>query len=163
MSQSALETTFETALVRVKAALATLRTGLAAFGPDGSLLFANPRFGELFGVASAHAADGVLFSHLLDVMAAREPFAAPDGAAFIATQREVDRSRPSTMRRTRIDGHVVDIVSDPLPDGGWALTVTDVSPLATGRGRRHAVAPRCCSPSWRRFRTASASTVRIVA
>ncbi len=129
MSQSALETTFETALVRVKAALATLRTGLAAFGPDGSLLFANPRFGELFGVASAHAADGVLFSHLLDVMAAREPFAAPDGAAFIATQREVDRTRPSTMRRTRIDGHVVDIVSDPLPDGGWALTVTDVSPI----------------------------------
>jgi PAS domain-containing protein len=40
----------EKALGRVMATLATLRTGLAAFGPDGALLFANPSFGDLFGL-----------------------------------------------------------------------------------------------------------------
>ena len=56
----------ETALVRVNTALATLRTGLAAFGPGGALLFANPRFGELFGAAPDQLAVGIPFSAMLD-------------------------------------------------------------------------------------------------
>ena len=79
---------------RVSAALAALRTGLAEFGPGGALLFANPRFAELFGLAPPPPA-GMRFSTLLDQMATREEFAGPDGAAFIAAQREADRSRPS--------------------------------------------------------------------
>ena len=44
------------------------------------------------------------------------------------------------MRRLRADGQVIDIVSDPLPDGGWTLTVTDISPLvrAEDEARRRA-------------------------
>ena len=49
-------------LARVNAALATLRTGLAEFGPGGALLFANPRFGELFGLAPPHPPAGARFS-----------------------------------------------------------------------------------------------------
>jgi signal transduction histidine kinase len=115
---------------RVNAALAALRTGLAEFGPDGALLFANPRFGELFGLVPAQPPAGVRFSALLDQMATRDEFTEPDGARFIAAQREVDRSRPSAARRVLANGQVIGIVSDPLPDGGWALTVTDISPLA---------------------------------
>ena len=110
--------------------LATLRTGLAAFGRDGTVIFANPRFGELFGLGSAHVPDGILFSRLLDQIASREHFAGPDVAAFIAAQRDADRSRLSATRRVSANGQVIDIVSDPLPDGGWTLTVTDVSPVA---------------------------------
>ena len=39
----------EATLVRVTSALATLRTGLAAFTPDRTLLFSNQRFAELLG------------------------------------------------------------------------------------------------------------------
>ncbi len=118
------------ARTRVNAALAALRTGLAGFGPGGALLFANPRFGELFGLVPPHPPAGARFSTLLDQMATREEFAESEGARFIAAQREADRSCPSTARRIRADGQVIDIVSDPLPDGGWALTVTDISALA---------------------------------
>ncbi len=120
----------ENALSRVNAALATMRTGLAAFEADGSLLFANPRFAELFGVAPDHPPPGTHFSALLDMMARREEFAGFDGAAFIASQREADRSRPSAIRRIRAGGQVIDIASDPLADGGWSLTVTDISAVA---------------------------------
>jgi signal transduction histidine kinase len=120
----------ESALARVNSALATLRTGLAAFGPAGGLLFANPRFGELFGLASDRPPDNVPFSALLDLLAARDEFASFDGAAFIAAQRKVDRSRPFGLRRVRAGGQVLDIISDPLPDGGWTMAVTDISPLA---------------------------------
>jgi signal transduction histidine kinase len=126
----------EEALGRVNAALATLRTGLAAFGPDGTLLFANPRFDELFGRALAYAPD------VADRMRTRQGFAEPGAATFTAARHEADRSGLSAMRRIRGDGMVIDIVSDPLPDGGWALTVTDVSALARvedDAGRRAAL------------------------
>ena len=99
-------------------------------GRAATLLFANPRFGELFGLAPPHPPAGARFSTLLDQMATREEFAESEGARFIAAQREADRSCPSVARRIRADGQVIDIVSDPLPDGGWALTVTDISALA---------------------------------
>jgi signal transduction histidine kinase len=120
----------EDALSRVNAALATLSTGIAAFGPDGTLLFANPRFGELFGATADQARLGITFAALLDLMATREEFADLPGAAFLAEQRTADRARPLALRRTRASGQVIDIVSDPLPDGGWAMTVTDISAMA---------------------------------
>ena len=120
----------ESSLARVNAALATLRTGLAAFGPAGSQLFANPRFAELFGLPPERPTDNIVFPALLDLLASRDEFAGLDGAAFIAAQREADRSRPFGQRRVRANGQVLDISSDPLPDGGWTMAVTDISALA---------------------------------
>jgi signal transduction histidine kinase len=118
------------AVARVNATLAALRTGLAEFEAGGVLRFANPRFGELFGLVHPHPSAGTRFSTLLDQMATREEFAEPDGARFIVAQREADRSCPSASRRVRADGQVIGIISDPLPLGGWALTVTEISALA---------------------------------
>jgi signal transduction histidine kinase len=120
----------EIALGRVNSALATLRTGLAAFDPGGSLLFANRRFEELIGLASERPLAGISFPDLLDLLATREEFIGFDGAAFIAQQREADRSRPFAQRRVRANGQVLDISSAPMPDGGWTMAVTDISPLA---------------------------------
>jgi signal transduction histidine kinase len=126
----AARTESETALTRINAALATLRTGLATFGPDRRLLFTNRRFAELLGLAPDRPPVGVAFSALLDLLAAREEFTGFDGAAFIAAQRGADRSQPSATRRVRAGGQVIDIASDPLADGGWTMVVTDISALA---------------------------------
>ena len=72
LPQALLETAAEDALGRVNAALATLQTGLAAFGADGTLLFANPRFGELFGLGLAEESDRLRFARLLDQMASHD-------------------------------------------------------------------------------------------
>ena len=55
--------------------------------PTGALLFANPRFAELFGLPPDQLRPASDFSALLDLMAARDEFAGADGAAFIAAQR----------------------------------------------------------------------------
>jgi signal transduction histidine kinase len=73
---------------------------------------------------------GIGFAGLLDLMAAGDEFSGADGAAFIAIQRTADRSHPVTARRIRGNGQVIDITSDPLPDGGWTMVVTDITPLA---------------------------------
>jgi PAS domain-containing protein len=120
----------ENALGRVNGALATLRTGIAAFGPDQTLLFANSRFGELFGLPPDQTRPGAGFAALLELMAGREEFSDVEATAFIIAQRCADRSQPFAARRVRGGGQVVDIVSDPLPDGGWTITVSDISALA---------------------------------
>jgi signal transduction histidine kinase len=130
----------ESALWRVNAALTTLRTGLAAFGPDTRLLFANPSFMKLFGIDAERPATGTPFADLLDMLASRKESAAIDGAAFVDAQRTADRSRPSLMRRVLSGGEVIDIASDPLPDGGWTMAISDISPLvrAEDEARRRA-------------------------
>jgi signal transduction histidine kinase len=80
----------------VGAILASLRTGLAAFAPDGATIFANESFQELLG----------------------------------AVQRDGARTRPVSAQRLYVGGRVIDVISDPLPGGGWAMTATDVSALA---------------------------------
>ena len=37
---------------------------------------------------------------------------------------------PWPVRRIRTNGHVIDVSSDPLPNGGWTMAATDISPLA---------------------------------
>jgi signal transduction histidine kinase len=120
----------ETTLARVTMALATLRTGLAAFSADHRLLFSNPRFAELLGLSPERVQAGLDFAELLALLAMRDEFGGQDGEAFIAGQRDADRSHPMTVRRVRGDRQVINISSDPLPDGGWTMAVTDISPLA---------------------------------
>jgi signal transduction histidine kinase len=126
----AARTEAESALTHTTAALATLPLGLAAFGPAGTLLFANPRFAELLGVPPEGVRTGILFATMLDLTTSRDEFAGADGAAFIASQRTLDRSHAATTRRIRDDGQVIDLLSAPLPDGGWTMVVADVTPLA---------------------------------
>ena len=114
---------------RSSTALATLQVGLAAFCPVGHLMLANARFGELLGLPPDHLRPDTAFSALLDAMASRDEFSSVDGAAFIAEQRRIDRARPGVTRLVRGNGQVIDVASNPLPDGGWTMTVTDVTPV----------------------------------
>ena len=114
----------------LRSSLGVARAGIAAFGRNGTLLFRNARFGALLGVPQDRLTIGLQFADLLELMAERDELASLEGATFIAAQRDMDRSRPSEMRRVRTNGQVIDIASDPLPDGGWTMTVSDVSALA---------------------------------
>ena len=135
---SAIETTgllaaradAERAMRQTTAALATLRTGLGAFGPDGRLLFSNPSFAELLSLPNESVMPGAGFSNLLALMAHRDEYSGADGIAFLAGQSATNRSIPSTVRRLSSNGAVIDVVSAPLPDGGWTITLTDITRLA---------------------------------
>ena len=126
----AARTEAEGALAQTTTALATLRVGLAAFRANGTLLFSNPRFAELFGIPSDRIIPGLSVQALLERLEAHDEFAGADGRAFLDAQRRADRTVPSAMRRILASGQVVDVVSDPLPDGGWTITVADISRLA---------------------------------
>ncbi len=120
----------ESALAQTATALATLRIGLAIFNPQGTLLLSNPRFAELMDLPQDRIVMGLGFRQMLDLAATRDAFDNQDGAAFLAALRRVGPSETWASRRMRIDGQLVDVMHDPLPGGGWAITVNDITPLA---------------------------------
>ncbi len=119
----------ERAVSRVHLALANLRIGLAVFAPNRTLGLHNRCFAELVGLPAPGMQPGASFDDLLNALHARDDYPGLEGDLFLAGQKSLDRTRPSGFRRTRANGTTIDVQSDPLPDGGWTLTVADVSPL----------------------------------
>jgi signal transduction histidine kinase len=132
---SAIETTAlvaaradaESALAQTASALTTLRIGLAVFNPQSRMLLANPRFAALLALPPDRLVPGFSFAAMLALMEAREEFSSPDDMAFIASLREAEAGRPWASRRQRADGRSIDIMVDPLPDGGRTISVIDTT------------------------------------
>jgi signal transduction histidine kinase len=133
---SAVETTGlvaadpEIALAHTTAAPPPPGIGLALFDPQRRLLLANPRFATLLALPPDRLAAGLDFADVLDLMQTRDAFAGPDGLAFIAALREVTPGASRTFRYERPDGRSMDIMFDPLPDGGGAISISDITPQA---------------------------------
>ncbi len=127
----AARTDAENALAQTATALAMLRIGLAIFNPQGTLLLSNPRFAELMGLPPERLVAGFGFDLMLDLLQTREEYRSLDGSAFITALRDVGRGKHWTALRRRDTGQLIDVMYDPLPDGGWAITVSDITPLAT--------------------------------
>ena len=126
----AARTNAETALGQTATALATLRIGLAIFHPDGDLLLSNPRFADLLGLPPERLTPGAPFSAMLDLMEGQEAFQGQDGIAFVQSLRALRPGQQWTTRRQRDNQQLIDVMVDPLPDGGCTITVNDVTPLA---------------------------------
>jgi len=120
----------EGAMAQTATALATLRIGLAVFAPSGVLLLANPRFAELIALPPERLVAGTTYATMLDLLETREEHQGHDGAVFIDSLRGAQPDRRWTTRRVRDNGQLIDVMLDPLPDGGWAITLSDITPLA---------------------------------
>ena len=106
------------------------RIGLAAFGADTHLILVNARFCELMGLPPAALRPGMPFADVLRTIAGSSQYNGAEDEACLAAQAVLDRRLPHSTRRPRTDGLVIDIASDPLADGGWTITVNDITPLA---------------------------------
>jgi signal transduction histidine kinase len=120
----------ESALAQTATALTTLRIGLAVFDSRQHLLLANPRFAALLALPPDRLVAGFSFGAMLSLMETREEFAGSDGAAFIAALRDAVPGVSWTHRRRHSDGRSIDVMFDPLPDGGCTISVSDITAQA---------------------------------
>lgn len=115
----------------MQAALHSMRHALMLFGPDRRLLTANRLAGPCYGIPDLAGREGALFDDLVREQHATGQFG--EGEEARAQLREIlaiDRSRPVRYRRIQADGTVVEVGSDPTPEGGFVVTHTDVTELA---------------------------------
>ncbi len=120
----------ETALSRTATALASLRIGLAIFDPQHRLLLVNPSFAVLLSLPPDRLPVGTSLDAMLALMEMRDEFAGPDGIAFVGALRGAASGHSWATRRLRADGRSIDIMVDPLPDGGCTIAVNDITPQA---------------------------------
>ncbi len=109
-----------------------LPVGLAVFTSEGTLRTHNTRFVTLTGIPTDGVGPGFSADSWLERMQASAEYAGREGEAFLAALRAWDRSSPLTLRRKRANGQMIDSHYDALPDGGFTVTVTDVSDLVSG-------------------------------
>lgn len=105
------------------AMLGTIRHGIILYGADRRVLAANDKTFELTGMKPGSARPGRLMDEMIDEQIARGEMTAAQGAAMKAS----DRRQTLRYGRGRPDGRVLDIVSEPVPDGGYVITYSDVT------------------------------------
>jgi signal transduction histidine kinase len=130
----------EAVLSQTTSALTTLWIGLAVFDHNHQILLVNPRFSALLALPPDRLMVGTSFDTVLALMEAREEFTTADGVTFVASLRSGAFGRHWTTRYQRSDGRSIDMMFDPLTDGGCIISVNDITPqaLAEDEARRRA-------------------------
>ena len=114
----------------LQAMLENSRQGMVLYDAQHRLVAANALAGEMMGVPDLLQKPGTTQAEILAAQRARGLYAGEDGGA--AQERfflELDRSKPHRMQRTLPDGRRYDVASDPTPDGGFVISVSDITPL----------------------------------
>ncbi|MCX7932613.1 MAG: PAS-domain containing protein [Rhodovarius sp.] len=107
-----------------------IRHGLAMFGPDRRLVAANRLAGEMIGVPDLPQRIGQRHEDILRLQFAAGNLGSGErGAALMEQFRSLDRSRPQRVTRRLEDGRVIETVSDPTPDGGFIVALSDITRL----------------------------------
>lgn len=109
-----------------QAMLDNIRHGIALFDAEDRVVAVNRIFRQILGVPDELLAPGRHYWDFVDALAARGDYGpGEDGRAAAARIKSQDRRKTIRTIRSRPDGTVLEVVSDPIPDGGWVLTYTD--------------------------------------
>lgn len=130
MSQRETRSYLDTAMAAVKHSRDQLRTtletidqGIAVFDETLSLAISNRRWLELLDLPESLAATGTPLSAFAD------PSRCPMPLAMLVEQHQhrSRRHQPHHYRRQRPDGFVIEISTNPMPDGGFVASVSDIT------------------------------------
>jgi PAS domain S-box-containing protein len=120
------------------AAARSLPVSLLVFDAGRRLVFANDRLWSRIGVDPAMVPPGTELAGMARMLALRGVFGPGDPEAQAAEAMAIDRSRPSRRILRGTDGRVDEVHSIPLPGGGFATCVIEVTSLVTAADQAHA-------------------------
>lgn len=107
--------------------LENMRHGIAMFDAEHRLLVANSLCARLSGMEGEFR-PGVTRAEMDALQAARGEFGPPaEAEPMLRHLAERDYAQPHAWQRRRPDGTVLEIRSNPVPHGGFVLTLTDVT------------------------------------
>ncbi|GEN14929.1 hypothetical protein NCH01_13600 [Neoasaia chiangmaiensis] len=113
---------------QLRASLDSLTQGVGVFSPSRQLVNWNACFQSLLKLPKALVRNGTSYTTLVDYLAESE-------GEFLETEAQLRLSRPKrnesiVYSRHCSDGSQVEIRRSPMPDGGFILTLTDMTKRA---------------------------------
>ena len=115
---------------RMAEMLSHIRHGIVLWDRGQRIVAANTVLTDLLGAEPGLFVPGITLEKTITAALARGNFGHEEGAARLAnTLRDKDRSRSHVDQRLTCDGRVLEVRSDPTPDGGFVTTYTDVTLL----------------------------------
>ncbi|SFE91257.1 CHASE3 domain-containing protein [Methylobacterium sp. yr596] len=118
--------------LRLRTTLDSLSQGVAVFGPDRKLRNWNECFQVLLDLPKAMVRSGATYGAFVEHTA--EP-----GRPALETEDQIRHGSRNpreaiTYERERADGHHLEIRRTPMPDGGFVLTISDMTKRAQAEG-----------------------------
>jgi signal transduction histidine kinase len=115
----------------LETAMGSMRHGLAVYGPDRRVIVANALASTLAGHQPGAVAPGRTIDELVVVQHAAGGLGPePEATRLARDALGMDRSLPHRLRREGPGGSVIEVSSDPTPDGGFVVTHVDITALA---------------------------------
>ncbi len=112
----------------IQNSLDRLAQGISVVDADFRLALFNSRFAELLEFPPEFLQAGRPLEDFFRFNAERGEYGAGDIDALVRERMDLARKRePHAFERTRPDGMVLEIVGNPLPDGGFITTYTDIT------------------------------------
>jgi diguanylate cyclase (GGDEF)-like protein len=116
-----------TMMVKLDAALNNMNLGLCMFGPDNRLVLWNQRYLQMYGIA----ADCIFVGSIPEEMLAirnRAGTAFRDPTHYHAKLRALIEKRiPESYTAELVDGRIINVVYQPMQNGGWVATHEDIT------------------------------------
>ncbi|HZH45383.1 MAG TPA: PAS-domain containing protein, partial [Roseococcus sp.] len=111
-------------------ALDATRHSITLFDRDHRVIATNRIGAEIAGFPAAETMSGMRYAELVRLQGLHEHPDDPARAAeFAARLLAPDRTRAIRYQRRTASGRVLDVSSDPTPEGGFAISISDVTAL----------------------------------
>ena len=128
------------AVTHVLEGLEHLDQGITIFDQNLKLVAWNARFMKVYGYPERLAFPGADFASFIEHNARLGDYGPGDVAAQVAERVATARKfLPHRFQRTRSDGSTIEVAGNPLPNGGFVTTYTDVTEITRQRARLQAL------------------------
>ncbi|MDW4498640.1 PAS-domain containing protein [Sulfitobacter sp. D35] len=111
----------------LKAAFDNMPQGVCTFSSDGTLLISNARFASLLVLPLQLTRAGTSYAQIVEYLNAKILIGAVPQGNYEGLTRYLRRNGRLHLRERHVNGPVLDIDVDPLPDGGSIVNVVDVT------------------------------------
>ena len=109
-------------------ALANMSQGLAMFDAEERLVLANDHYAEIYGLEPQHLRPGTTLRELIEYRISKGLYQGLSADQVLASMRERVAGKSATQLVGRPgDGRVLSVSIQPRADGGWVVTLHDIT------------------------------------
>ena len=112
----------------LRAVLENMAQGLCLFDGAQRLIICNQRYAEIYGLSSEHVRPGTTLREIVEYRHLMKTTPAMSPAEYLLWRDQVaETNAPHDSTVELLDGRMIAIRHQPMPDGGWVSTHEDIT------------------------------------